>query len=197
MRESRLINVRNMAGPALLGLILAVAGCQSGDVGTALGIGSKSEEQQQEQEKQKVLASDLLAFCPKVTLREGTAYYTTYAKGGDGDKKQVIYQASITDVTRSCARGNGMLTITVAVAGRVIMGPKGTAGTITMPIRVAAIQGADVLYSQIHQFQVAIPDTSAATQFVFSDPAVTMPIPQGTNIQVFAGYDEGPPKSED
>ena len=191
-----MINVRNMAGPALLGLMLAVSGCQSGDVGSALGIG-KSEEKQQEAEQQKVLASDLLAFCPKVELREGTAYYTTYAKGGDGDRKQVVYQASITDVTRSCSRANGLLTMNVAVAGRVIMGPKGTAGTITMPIRVAAVQGADVLYSQIHQFQVAIPDTSAATQFVFSDPAVTMPIPQGTSVKVFAGYDEGPPKSED
>lgn len=192
-----MIELRNLAAATVVVLLLALAGCQS-DVGSVLGLGSKADRQQTEQQDQeKILASELQAFCPKVTLREGTAYYTTYAKGGDGDRKQVIYQASITDVTRSCARANGMLNMTVAVAGRIIPGPKGAPGTINMPIRVVAVRGAEVLYSKIHQYQVAVADTASATQFVFSDPAVTMPIPQGTDVQIFAGYDEGPPKAAD
>ena len=62
-----------------------------------------------------------------------------------------------------------------------------------MPIRVAVVRGDEVLYSQLHKFPLAITDTSAATQFVFNDPAVTIPTPTERNIQVFVGYDEGPP----
>jgi hypothetical protein len=33
-----------------------------------------------------------------------------------------------------------------------------------------------------------------ATQFVFSDPAVSIPRPSTRSVVVYAGYDEGPPK---
>ena len=194
----RSFNGRFFAGLALAGCMLAAAGCQSGDSGGVLNVGRakvrmgdltpppKSDE--------KVNQSDLLAYCPKVTLRDGTAYFNTYAKGGQDDAAKIVYQAAITDVTRDCARNNGTLTMNVAVAGKVVPGPQGKAGAITMPIRVVVVHGGDVLYSKLHQYKVQISDTSAATQFVFNDPNVSVPEPTGRDYQVFAGYDEGPPK---
>lgn len=195
--QRRLFTGRFMAGLVLSGFMLAAAGCQSGDGGNILGFGgNKDSNAPQEVPEGKILASELLAYCPKVSLREGTAYYSTYAKGGEEDKTKVIYQASITDVTRSCTRANGMLTVNVAVAGRVVPGPLGQAGTVTMPIRVVIVEGEQVLYSQLHQYQVAIGSTSSATQFVFNDPNATVPNPSAANLQVFAGFDEGPPKKK-
>ena len=136
--------------------------------------------------------SDLRGYCPAVTLREGTASITSYAKGGEGDPAKLLYQASIADVTRSCKRENGMLNITVAIAGRVVPGPGGSPGTITMPIRIAMIQGDNVLYSQLHKHQVAV--GAAATQFIFSDAGLSIPEPTERTIRIYAGYDEGPPK---
>jgi hypothetical protein len=65
-----------------------------------------------------------------------------------------------------------------------------------MPIRVAVVRGDEVLYSKLHSFQTTISDTSSATQFVFNDPAVTIPEPAEQNVRIYAGYDEGPPKKQ-
>lgn len=189
---------RSMLGVAA-GLMLALAGCQSGDGGGGfLGMGGATQKTPAERaaEDGKVLASDLIAYCPRVTLREGTAYFTTYARGGDGDKSKIVYQAAITDVTRSCTRSNGQLVINVAVAGRVVPGPLGTTGTITMPIRVVVTDSGNVAYTQLHQFPVQIGSTAAATQFIFNDPNVALPEPRGTTLQVMVGYDEGPPPKQ-
>jgi hypothetical protein len=52
-----------------------------------------------------------------------------------------------------------------------------------------------VLYSKLHQFQASMSDTSVASQFVFNDPAVTIPQPEQRNVSVFVGFDEGPQKT--
>lgn len=173
---------------ALAGFLLTLAGCQSGD-NTIAGVGEDAKPPEG-----KVLASELRAYCPTITLREGTAFFNTYAKGGEGDPSKIIYQAAITDVTRDCKRSNGTLNMNVAVAGKVVPGPAGSAGNVTMPIRVAVVRGDQVLYSQLHQYKVAV--GAQSTQWVFNDPNVSIPDPTERDIQIFAGFDEGPPKKK-
>lgn len=200
----RSFNSRFFAGMALSGLMLAAAGCQSGDKGV-LGIGGNKQPSEPDT---RVKASELLAYCPIITLRDGTAYFNTYAKGGKKAKQadaedglsetadssaDIVYQAAITDVTRDCSRNAGQLTMKVGVAGKVVPGPKGSPGSITMPIRVAVVHGSEVLYSQLHPYQLQVTDMSAATQFVFNDPNVVIPEPTDKGYQIFVGFDEGPP----
>jgi hypothetical protein len=210
-------NRRFVAGLALTGFMLAAAGCQSSDNGI-LGFGKKGTTPPPPADP-KILASQLLAYCPKVTLRDGTAFFNTYAKAAPAPRKKkgaaaqdappaadaaatppddsanIIYQASITDVTRDCSRANGSLNMKIAVAGKVVPGPKFNPGTITMPIRIAVMHGKDVLYSQLHQYQVQVTDPSTATQFVFTDSNVVVPEPSAQDYQAFAGYDETTPKA--
>ena len=140
----------------------------------------------------RISASELRAYCPTVTLRDGTAFFSTYAKGGDKDPAQVVYQASLTDVTRSCQYGDGTITIDVAAAGKVVPGPQYKSGTITMPVRVAVRQGDQVVYSKLHKQVVTITNGDTATQFVFNDKGISLPMPDKQNIQIFVGFDEGP-----
>jgi hypothetical protein len=213
---------RFLAGLALTGFMLAAAGCQSGDNGIMnLGFGKKDPTAPPPPQDPKLLASQLQAYCPRVTVRDGTAFFNTYGKdvrkpvskrkSGEpaadaqaaadpaapppDDSQKIIYQASISDVTRDCSRANGQLTMTVAVAGKVVPGPMFTPGTVTMPIRIAVMHGADVLYSQIHQYQVQVTDPSVATQFVFTDSNVVVPEPTAQDYQAYAGYDENTPKA--
>lgn len=194
----RSFSSRFFAGLALSGFVLAASGCQSSDSASVLNVDGKSAAPpaQTAAASGKTLSSELEGFCPKVTLREGTAYFSTYAKGGQDDPAKLAFQASISDVTRSCSRATGALTMTVAVAGRVVPGPQAAAGTVTMPIRVAVMRGGEVVYSQLHQYKVQVSDTSAATQFVFTDANVSVPIPTGREYQAYAGFDEGPPKAK-
>lgn len=187
----RALNGRFFASLALCGFMLAAAGCQSGSK-DVLDVGKQDTPPPP---SDKILASQLRAYCPAVSLRAGTAYFSTYARGGQDDASKLIYQASITDVTRDCSHENGTLGMKVAVAGKVVPGPLGKAGTITMPIRVVVTHGADVLYSKLHQYKIQIADTSAATQFVFTDADINVPEPTARDYQVFAGYDEGPSRT--
>jgi hypothetical protein len=212
---------RFVAGLALTGFMLAAAGCQSSDNGI-LGFGGKKDTSPPPPPDPKVVASQLQAYCPKVTLRDGTAYFNTYAKVSQKPKKKadatgtdtqaaqpapdgtavdpntdptkIIYQASITDVTRDCSRANGQLTMKIGVAGKIVPGPMFSPGTISMPIRIAVMHGTDVLYSQLRPYQVQVSDPSTATQFVFTDSNVVIPEPSARDYQAFAGYDEAKPK---
>ncbi|MBO6719023.1 MAG: hypothetical protein JJ913_13780 [Rhizobiaceae bacterium] len=165
--------------------MLALAGCQSDSGVDALDVANQPSQE-------TVNLSELRMYCPAIQLREGTAYFNTYERGGNDDPSRIVYQASIADVTRQCTRGNGFLNINVAVAGRIVPGPKGKAGSITMPIRVVVVQGGEVLYSQLFKHPVQIGDTIGATQFIFSDPSIQIPVPASQNVLIFAGYDEGP-----
>jgi hypothetical protein len=173
---------------ALVAVGLLAAGCQSG-AGT-LGMGGGQSEASQQRET--VAAEELRAFCPNILLREGTAYFNTYERGGEGDPSRLVHQAAIADVTRSCSYNGSDMTVNVAVAGRIVPGPRGRTGTVTMPIRVAAVRGSEVLYSQLHQFSVDVADTAGATQFIFNDPNVRFTLPADRGVRLFVGYDEGP-----
>lgn len=178
---------------AVLAACAALAACNAGGAGSALDLnGAKVEAVP----AGKVLQSELTGFCPQVTLREGTAFFTTYEKGGEGDPARAIYQASITETTRGCTRPNGMVAMNIAVAGRVVPGPKASGETVSMPIRVAITEGDAVLYSQLHQFQVTIVPGQAATQFVFNDPNPSIPQASAKAVTVFVGFDEGAPKAK-
>jgi hypothetical protein len=172
------------AGSFVMSLALFAAGCQSAD--------DPTRNVPDMAKPPVVRESELRAFCPGVSMREGTSYFSTYQKGGDGDPTKVIYQASLTDTTRACTYEGGNVTIKVAAAGRVVPGPAVRPGTITMPIRVAVVRGSEVLYSKLHQQQVPVSDTNAATQFMFTDADVTIPMPSERNVSVFVGFDEGP-----
>lgn len=188
--------MRIAAGSAAIGALLALAGCQSGGGLAGLGLGGWGSEKTQPAAPpaDKITADELRAYCPRVTLRSGTAFYSTFERGGEGDKDKIVYQSSMTDVTRSCDYVDGMLNMAVAVAGRVVPGPVAKDGTVTMPIRVAVVRGEEVLYSKLHQYQTSIAALSPATQFVFKDPGVSIPAPTARNIEIYVGFDETPQK---
>lgn len=184
-----------MAGLSAGGLLLGVAGCQSSD-GGGLNLGLGGAKAEPPAPSETISAEELRAYCPRVTLRSGTAFYNSYEKGGQDDPAKITYQASISEVTRSCNYGSDMLTMNVAAAGKVVPGPVARDGSVTMPIRVVVVRGDEVLYSKLHPYAVQIAAKAAATQFVFSDTAVTFPIPSARNVEVLVGFDEGPAKKK-
>ena len=181
---------------AVIALAAVLAGCQSSSEQGGpidLGIGEdQSGSQIAAADSGQITDVELRAYCPRVELRDGTAFYNTYERGKQDEADSIIYQASLAEVTRSCNYGSGALQMTVAAAGRVVPGPKSRSGNINMPIRVAVVQGETVLYSKLHKYPVQISDGVGATQFVFNDTEIVIPAPQSRNVTVFIGYDEGP-----
>lgn len=132
--------------------------------------------------------------CPDVALREGTAYFSTYAKGGEKDKdpSKVLQQASIADTTRQCRLSGDQMIMTVVASGRLVAGPAGGPGTVELPVRVVVLDGDNVLYSELQRQSVALPEGTLTTQFVVTNSQVTFPATSAGTAQVFIGFDPGP-----
>ncbi|OHV85607.1 hypothetical protein [Ensifer sp. LCM 4579] len=166
-----------------MSVLLAVAGCNKTQTGGAIEAGGSASAP---------TPAVVQAACPPVTLRDGTASYRTYAKGGKDDPTKVVYQASLADTTRQCVQSQDSLRVTVVAQGRVVAGPAGGPGKLTMPIRVAATDGEKTLYSELTQFPVEVPPGSTNAQFVFTKADVTLPAGAGADAKIFIGFDEGP-----
>ncbi|WP_297322560.1 hypothetical protein [uncultured Bartonella sp.] len=137
----------------------------------------------------QITEAQLRAYCPLVFMRDDTAFYNVYERGGDNDATKVIYQAAIRDVTRTCNTTDTTLSMKVAAAGRVVPGPMFKKGTVSLPIRVTVMQGDSVIYSKLRNYPVQINNGIDATQFIFSDDQISFPKPTAKNIRVFIGYD--------
>lgn len=184
------VDTRIVTALLLAGFMAAAAGCQSSDSGDGLDPGTEAKQAPEG----KVLQSELRAYCPQVTLREGAAFFSTFEKNASDDPTKLIHQSSITAVTRKCSYAAGSMTMDVAVAGRVVPGPLAKDGTVTLPIRIAVTQGGTQLYSNTGKLQVSVNRAGGATQFVYNDPNVTFPTPSAGAVQVYAGFDTGPAK---
>lgn len=169
------------AGAALLGI---VAGCQAGDTLGGLGGGRATPPPAQ------VTQAELLGYCPSVAVRQADAILDSYQRGGQDDPSRLIYRATLNDATRSCAYRDGQTHMTIAIAGRVVPGKASTVGNMRMPIRISVYEDTQQIYSQLHNYDVAIGDTIGATQFVFSDSSFSMPNPTRRNIRVIVGYEK-------
>lgn len=174
-----------------IGVSALLVACQSANntdgSGVDFGVGDDNTPTEE-----RITDVEVRAFCPKVLLREGTAYFNTYTKGNQDNIDEVIYQATLVDVTRSCTYNGGMVSMVVTAAGRVVPGPQGRSGTITMPIRVAVVNAEGPIVSELRKMDVSVDATSGAQQFLFQDNQISFPQPTDRVVQVFVGFDEGP-----
>ena len=176
-----------------LGLLAGLAACSSTDTGGMFSSVKKSDTAGNDP-KMVVMQG----ACPQVYLREGTAVYRQYSKGakkdvqGLADPNKLQIQATLDATTRQCRQTDQGLVVTVVVRGRIITGPEGKDGTYTLPIRVAATDGDQTLYSELTPFQVSIPPGQGNAQFIFTKENVVLSAPAGGLTRLFAGIDEGP-----
>lgn len=190
-----IVQAKFFGAVAALSMLGLAAGCTTGGGGSLFGGAPKPQAANAQPPAAADSATYVRGTCPQVELRQGTAFYRTYTKGGakDKDPSKVVHQASLTETTRKCTVNGDQLTMEVAAAGRVVAGPAGGGGnSVTMPIRVAVIgKDGNTVYSQLTKDTVNL-DANGSTQFLFSKPDVTFPVSQAGAVRVFVGFDEGP-----
>jgi hypothetical protein len=111
-------------------LLAALAGC------TTSGTQKSADGSLTDAGQTRIKESELRAFCPTVSLRDGTAYFNTYEKGGDKDASRVIYQAALTDTTRACQYTDGTINLDV-VLRQVRLCPARNTRAATSPCQCA------------------------------------------------------------
>jgi len=146
-------------------------------------------QQENAQETEKIRESELRAYCPQVVVPDSAAFYNVYERGGEGDMTRILYQVVIDKTTRACRYGEGQITMEVAVAGRLVPGPKFKSTALNVPFYVEAKRHDEVLYHKKHGHTLTPDSQTVATQFLFKDEAVTFPLPTARNIRIAVGLD--------
>src|SRR5579883_2712031 len=72
--------------------------------------------------------------CPVMQVEGGQRYVTYYENNRVGDGNAVLHRGEITKTARECQGSEGQMVVKYGVAGRVLLGPKGKPGTITLPV---------------------------------------------------------------
>ncbi len=127
-------------------------------------------------DKMKVLpvaAQDI--NCPDVTVADGGAALRV----GGADNASVRYQFSLGDTARQCdPAGAGQAAIKIGVAGQVVIGPAGSAGTFSAPVKVTIAQlGNDKpVFSQTYRAEATTDGVRAGQFRIVTDP-ITVPMP--------------------
>lgn len=177
---SGLMSSRLLVLSAAVGLL---AGCNTPQSGGAIEAGGSATAP---------TPAVIQGACPQVYLLDGTAVHRTYAGGAKDDPTKIVYQASLTDTTRQCVQNENQLVVTVVVRGRVVSGPAGGPGSVNLPIRVAASDGSNTLFSELTQYPVQVQE--GTTQFIFTKANVTLPAGAGDFAKIYVGFDDGPAK---
>jgi hypothetical protein len=82
------------------------------------------------------------AHCPQVVAWPRDRLVTVYQGGQTGDAKAVVHRGEITKMSRECQFYGGRVVVKYGFAGRVLLGPKGGPGTVSLPVNIR-VAGAD------------------------------------------------------
>lgn len=77
------------------------------------------------------------AGCPRLIIAPHDNYITFYQAGRVGDALAVAQRGEITKTARECQIEPGRVTVKYGFSGRLLLGPKGQPGNVTLPITVA------------------------------------------------------------
>jgi hypothetical protein len=80
---------------------------------------------------------EISASCPQIVLPSRDNNVTIYETGRAGDALAVMHRGELTKTARECTVEGNRVTVKYGFSGRVLLGPKGKNGNITLPVRIA------------------------------------------------------------
>ncbi|MEO0799517.1 MAG: hypothetical protein AAFY53_09975, partial [Pseudomonadota bacterium] len=105
---------------------------------------------------------------------------TVYEPGGEGDALAVMHRGEITRTARECTISNGQVAVKYGFSGRVLLGPRGRAGLVSLPVQVS-VTGTDRTQLQAEELRVDVNVSVDKPIGYFSIVrTVTFAVPQGS-----------------
>lgn len=162
---------RLIPSAGLLAVLLAGGQAQAIEWGSIFGGSAKPEQSVSGQKPGE--AVDI--GCPDVQILDGTAAHRVPAGSSGGS---VRYQFSIRDVARECVVQGSSLTIKVGVEGLALLGPAGSPGGYTVPLRFVIVEEATQkpITSKTFRVNASIPADRAQAPFVIVSEPLVVPV---------------------
>jgi hypothetical protein len=140
--------------------------------------------------------------CPGVDIRTGASTLEVAAKSDQPTAGDLRYQLSFGQTARECAVQSGTMSIKVGVQGRIILGPKGSAGQIDIPLRYAVVREGPEPKTVVTKFKrlaVTLAPGQSHVQFVDVEEGLNFPLPSRSELEayvIYVGFDEIGDKNE-
>jgi len=138
------------------------------------------------------LGGEMAHGCPRFNVWSREGYVTIYEPGKVGDGLAVMHRGEITKTARECHIEPGRITVKYGFSGRVLLGPKGRSGNVSMPLTVFVT---DAKREKVATAQVKIDvDVSLDKPIGYFSVvrSVTFAVPEGSRpgeFEVFVGFD--------
>jgi hypothetical protein len=186
---------------SLLAVLVGLCGCAVPKFSNPFSTGSESASNVTEDkllETAKADSADTLPggmspHCPQVVAWPNDRLLTVYEPGHNGDILWVIHRGEITKLSRDCQIYSDRVIVKYGFAGRVLLGPKGKPGTVTMPVKIRAA-GADkrTLATDKMTVSVTVPQNDPVGYFSMVRE-MSFPIQVGTrpeDYKIFVAFDK-------
>ncbi|HEV7718945.1 MAG TPA: hypothetical protein VGO70_08225 [Arsenicitalea sp.] len=127
--------------------------------------------------------------CPPIKVRPGGENMFYYGSGKVGNPEDLHYQVDIENQTRNCVVSNGLITVKMGMAGRVLLGPAGKETVVKVPVRFAVERNGSAVFSEKYVVPVTITPPGQSQEFVKAVENVAIPYLGGEDITIWVGFD--------
>jgi hypothetical protein len=134
-------------------------------------------------------------FCPVVVVLEGAAASRAYA-GTPPSSANLRYQYALDDTARECTLEGDQLAIKIGVAGKVLLGPAGSPGGFSVPVRMAVLRERDnqPIVSKLYHAAVTVAAGETRADFTIVSEPLRVPFIQDhaeDDYTIKVGIDDG------
>jgi hypothetical protein len=194
---------------------VSVSGCGMSSVTSGLGTsilgGSGSAEPTGVSEQDLIAAAkaggdgapalaggDSQPGCPRFVTWPRDSHLTIYEPGRIGDGLAIMHRGEITKTARECSMNGSQVTVKYGFSGRILLGPRGKSGPISLPINVFVT---DSKRDRLTTDKLRVDATVAVENpigYFSAVRTVTFDVPEGARpgeFEVYVGFDRNTPNA--
>ncbi|MBO0734768.1 MAG: hypothetical protein J2P49_10750 [Methylocapsa sp.] len=143
---------------------------------------------------------ELHISCPEIRVPQEGAASRAYA-GEPPSNANLRYQLGLNETARECAREGSQLALKIGAAGKVLLGPAGSPGSFTVPVRMTIVRKSDnqPVLAKLYSATATIAQNTTEAEFTVISEPLHVPFLQEHADQDYAiriEMGEGPAKSE-
>jgi hypothetical protein len=145
-----------------------------------------------------IVSGDVSPGCPKFIVWPRDNHLTIYEPGRVGDGLAIVHRGEITKTARECLVEPGRVTVKYGFSGRVLLGPRGKSGSLTLPITVFVT---DAKREKVAADRLKVDATLAVENPIGYFSAVrtlTFTVPEGSRpgeFEMFVGFERDTPNA--
>jgi hypothetical protein len=140
--------------------------------------------------------NDVAYGCPRFQIASRDHHVTIYEPGRAGDGLGVMHRGEITRTARECSIQGNRVTVKYGFSGRILLGPRGKGGAISLPVSVSVLDPKRARIASDRSTVESVVTLDKPIAYFSAVRTVTFDVPEGAragDIDVFVGFERDTP----